>query len=282
VQFSKGFKKSRLKNGLGQVFAIPKTEPEVKIKCGLKTAKESQKSTGVWWHQAGFLDKGERTMRTKGFTLIELMIVVAIIAIIAAIAIPSLLRSRMAANETASAAACKAYAEAQEIFRRTDWDRDGILEYSTRMGGDAGAAPLDTPPGLDQDFPNLIDRDADLDGLVQCIDRAFANAEGQIGTATPKAGYIFSPVYTRAVGTGTASYETGSAAATDGGLTLGYALSAIPAGYDGTGKNQFIISNTGTIYQIDGEQDPAVHIVIFDTTLIPPGSGTAALWTPAE
>ena len=58
----------------------------------------------------------------KGFTLIEMMIVVAIIAIIAAIAIPSLLAARRGSLETNAVRSARAYSSAQTMFKRNDWE----------------------------------------------------------------------------------------------------------------------------------------------------------------
>jgi prepilin-type N-terminal cleavage/methylation domain-containing protein len=67
--------------------------------------------------------------KNKGFTLIELMIVIAIIAIIAAIAIPNLIQARKHGDEASAIGALKTIGTSEAIFREGDKERDGNLDY---------------------------------------------------------------------------------------------------------------------------------------------------------
>ncbi len=153
----------------------------------------------------------------QGFSLVELLIVVAIIAIIAAIAVPSLLTSRMAANETGAIQGCRTIGSAEIAFAATS-----NQQYDT-------IANLVATNFLDNRFTNA----AGFNGYVYATVAAVAGCAsagatpGAFGaTATPVAGY------------GRFVYGIGpdqvvrwqSAAA-------GYALPGNVAAGDGIGKN---------------------------------------------
>jgi type IV pilus assembly protein PilA len=80
--------------------------------------------------------------RTKGFSLIELLIVVAIILVIAAIAIPSFLRSRIAANESASVGALRTVNTAQ-ISYNSAYPSVG---YASTLSALTGSGTSCSPP----------------------------------------------------------------------------------------------------------------------------------------
>jgi prepilin-type N-terminal cleavage/methylation domain-containing protein len=76
------------------------------------------------------------TKKEKGFSLIELLIVVAIILIIAAIAIPNLLRARIAANEASAVGSVRTITTAQITYSST-WGQ-GFAAALANLGGAAG------------------------------------------------------------------------------------------------------------------------------------------------
>ena len=117
-------------------------------------------------------------MKKRGFSLIELLIVVAIILIIAAIAIPNLLRSRIAANEASAVASLRTLNTAEVTYAST-YDSG----FTSTLGMLATPAAVSGAPAQ----PSYSS--ADL--LDPILSGQVSNSNSFAGTTFTKNGYSF-------------------------------------------------------------------------------------------
>jgi prepilin-type N-terminal cleavage/methylation domain-containing protein len=154
--------------------------------------------------------------KQKGFSLIELLIVVAIILIIAAIAIPNLLRARIAANESSAVSSLRTINTA-EVTYQSAYPTVGYSADLVSLGPGAGVyvcpagGPVSTAACL-------------IDGVV-------SNNGNPAGSG--KSGYTL----------GAAGY-----AGATGTLLVVYTVGAAPLTYNQTGVRAFCASEDGVIH----------------------------------
>ena len=227
------------------------------------------------------------THARAGFTLIELMIVVAIIAIIAGIGIPKLLSARTNANEAAAIATLRSLSSSQAQLQSSgahDTDADGAGEfgYFAELAGtqplrvSLGGAPILGAAGIDELSPSILAThfgSVDPNGWVTRSGYHFAIHL----PAAAAAGAVAGIAEAAGGGANAASFPDPNSGETY------WCCYAWPVDYQGTGVRAFFINEEGEVLQCQNRSvtpfDGTTTVPTFDECYAVAGDMSSGLGT---